>query len=158
MFSSFQLIFEERPFIFSVKIFQNLEFLFEPCFFFLIVFNFILSFLSFWVKIVPGILPKSLFSKSLLKLISWPDEKVKFIRVGSELLEVKEGLILFELEFVNLRLKVGKKNMLIVQRVSILKEDFDIIFGNFAVIVLVNTIKHKLQYTFSIHQTKNCNP
>lgn len=48
--------------------------------------------------------------------------------------------------------------MFMIDRILIMEKHFNIIFWYFPIIILINTIKHKLKHTLIIHKTKHSNP
>ena len=65
-------------------------------------------------------------------------------------------MILLNFEFVNLGNEVGEEDVLGVFGVLVGEEFFYVVFGDFEIVVLVDTVKNELQDAFIVHQAENC--
>ena len=72
------------------------------------------------------------------------------------MIKIQNNLILLNFEFVNLGNEVGEEDVLGVFGVLVGEEFFYVVFGDFEIVVLVDTVKNKLQDAFIVHQAENC--
>ncbi len=78
------------------------------------------------------------------------------VRIGTELIKIEDGLIFLDFEFVNFDYKVGEEDFFRVFRVFVGNEFFNVVFCDFEIVILVDTVEHKLKYAFVIHKTEDC--
>ena len=77
------------------------------------------------------------------------------IMIRSKLIKIEDCLIFFDFEFIDFWGEVSEEDFLRVFRVFVTDKLFDIIFGDFEIIVLINTVKNKFEDALIIHKAKN---